>query len=92
MLELGEYSFNAHFSLGEYLAENKVDIVLTVGNEAKAICQGALSQSKGISAKSFENNEQVMSYLNKIIAKGDVILVKGSRGMHTDEIVNQLLS
>ena len=92
MLELGEYSFNAHFSLGEYLAENKVDIVLTVGNEAKAICQGALSQSKNITAKSFENNEQVMSYLNKIITKGDVILVKGSRGMHTDEIVNQLLS
>ncbi len=91
MLELGEYSFNAHFDLGKYLAENNIDIVITVGKEAKAIADGAKSKNSNILAMSFENNQDVINYLRDLIKQNDKIIVKGSRGMHTDEIVSYLL-
>ena len=40
---------------------------------------------------SFENNAEAYEYLSKIIEKGCAVLVKGSRGMHTDEIVKKVL-
>ena len=91
MLELGEHSYHAHSALGEYLAEKNIDIVVTIGNESKAIVDGVKSKSQNIIAKSFNSNCEAIDYLDQIIKKNDTLIVKGSRGMHTDEIVNYLL-
>ena len=35
-------------------------------------------------------NEEAIEYLNKALTEGTVVLIKGSRGMHTDEIVEAI--
>lgn len=91
MLELGDYSQQAHFEVGVCAAENGVDILLTVGPEAKAVAEGARSVRPEIHCGVFDNNQQAVAELKSILSPGDTVLVKGSRGMHTDEIVHALL-
>lgn len=91
MLELGEYSQKAHFEVGAYAAKAGVDVLLTVGNEALQIAEGAKSVNPSISCQSFQNNEDAIRELKKSITAGDAILIKGSRGMQTDQIVRSLL-
>ncbi len=91
MLELGEHSRQAHFGVGAFAAENGVDILLTVGPEAKTMAEGARSVRSGIDCRVLDNNYQAVAELKSFLSPGDAVLVKGSRGMHTDEIVRALL-
>lgn len=91
MLELGEKSKSAHFELGEHIADEKIDVLLTVGNDAKEIANGANSRGERIVTESFSGNKDAINYISGIIAPGDTVLVKGSRGMHMEEIVESLL-
>lgn len=91
MLELGKESKKAHFELGVYVAEKKVDAVITVGEESKEIVNGIKLKNSNILTKSFSTNEDASDYLKTIIKDSDSILIKGSRGMHADEIVRDLL-
>lgn len=91
MLELGKESKNAHFELGVYIAEKNIDVVITIGKESKEIINGIKSKNTSILTKSFLTNEDASNYLKTIIKDSDNILVKGSRGMHADEIVRDLL-
>jgi len=91
MLELGEYSRQAHFEVGLCAAEKGVDILLTIGPEAKVVAQGARSVRSGIDCRVFSNNHQAVAELKSFLSPGDAVLVKGSRGMHTDEVVRALL-
>ena len=91
MLELGEYSWQAHFEVGVCVAESGVDILLTVGPEAKTMAEGARSVQSGIDCRIFDINDQAVAELKSFLSPGDAVLVKGSRGMHTDEIVRALL-
>ena len=79
MLELGKYSKRYHKKLNRIL--NKIDnkIVLTVGEYSKYI--------KGLH---FNNNKEIINYLNSIDIKDTVIFIKGSNGMKLYEIVNYL--
>lgn len=92
MLELGEYSQQAHFEVGACAAENGVDILLTIGPKAKAVAEGARSVRPQIDCRVFDNNDQAVAELKSLLSPGDAVLVKGSRGMHTDEIVRTLLN
>ena len=92
MLELGEQSQKEHFSMGEYLAKEKIDVVITVGEQAAQIVEGAKKKSKQIAAKSCASKEDAFDLLKKVVEEGDTILVKGSRGMHMDELVNKLFA
>lgn len=95
VLELGEVSRECHYDVGTYIAKThnhgiKVDMVLTVGTEAKAICEGVTDSHTTIETKAFENNQQVIDFLKEHVKAGDGILVKGSRGMHMEEVVAAL--
>ena len=48
------------------------------------------AKEKGMEAYHFENNQQLKQKLEQMIQKNDVILVKGSHGMHLHEIVEYL--
>ncbi|MDF2510674.1 MAG: hypothetical protein K0S04_540 [Herbinix sp.] len=91
MLQLGEYSRQAHFEVGVCAAKNGVDILLTVGPESKAVAEGAHSVRSEIDCCVFDNNDQAVAELKSFLSPGDAVLVKGSRGMHTDEIVRALI-
>lgn len=91
MLELGDYSEQAHFEVGVYAARAGVDRLITVGPQAKEIAKGALSVFPQMPCGVFDRNDEAVHELRSFLADGDIILVKGSRGMHTDEIVKALL-
>lgn len=88
VLELGEQSYQLHYDVGEFIAGKKIDLVVTIGNEAKAIVKAIYEKDNNIEAISFDENQDAICYLKKYLKKGDAVLIKGSRGMHTEEIVN----
>ena len=90
MLELGEQAENEHYEVGKHLTEIGIDTLITVGELSKYTAKGAIENGCK-NAVSFENNAEAYEYLSKIIEKGCAVLVKGSRGMHTDEIVKKVL-
>ena len=91
MLELGELSQKAHFSVGKYCAKTGVNVLITVGERAAQIAEGARSANCAVACYQFQNNEQAIAKLHEILHEGDSVMVKGSRSMHTDEIVKDLL-
>ena len=61
-------------------------MLLTVGTNAAFLAEEA--QKEGLhTVHNFESNEKVIAFLKDELKSGDVVLVKGSRGMKTDEIV-----
>lgn len=93
MLELGSWSTVAHKETGAYVAGSRTDMIITVGQAAAHIAEGAVEAGfPGSGIVVLANNSEAIRYLQDIIREGDAILVKGSRGMMMEEIVNSLIS
>ncbi len=90
VLELGELSYQCHYDVGTYIAEQKIDEVVTIGTEAVYIAKAIQEKNPNILTHSYEKNEEAIAYLHKTIKAGDAVLVKGSRSMRTDVIVKAL--
>ena len=90
VLELGEHSRECHYGVGEYIAKTKVDVLVTIGSQAKFIAKAVNDNNITIKTYSFETNEEANQFLTGFIQKQDGILVKGSRGMHTEQVVEYL--
>ena len=91
MLELGKRSLDLHRNIGEIVARSNIDHLITLGNfsshageRAKQICK----DSKTIAI--CDSHEQVTSMLLNMMADGDVVLIKGSRGMEMEKIIENL--
>ncbi len=91
MLELGEKSAEEHRKVGQHLAAAGINVLLTVGSEAREIASGALTGGCQ-TVESFDTNEQAYTRLCELLQPDTAILVKGSRGMHTDEIIRRFLA
>lgn len=97
VLELGEVSYSCHYEVGAFIAKascqgRTIDEVITVGCEAKAIADGVKAEGSGVIAvHSFATNEEALLYLREQMREKTGIIVKGSRGMHMETIVNGLL-
>ena len=92
MLELGEQAFESHRSSGCLAVQAGFDCVATVGGtDGDALADGALAAglTDGAVLK-FSTSEEAREVLAKFIQPGDLVLVKGSRGMQTDLIVDKL--
>lgn len=88
MLELGDFSREAHERVGERAAETECDIVVTFGDEAAYIAREFAE--KGGNAKSFSDKSELVNYLRYTLEEGDTVLFKGSRGMKMEEIFKSL--
>lgn len=90
MLELGKYTIEAHQNIGK-LAKESVDILITVGPRGKFIAEAALSEGMLKNhVLSFETNEEAGPEVQKIIKKGDLILIKASRVMGLEKVVEEI--
>lgn len=89
MGELGEYSKELHEKVGKVVAEDKVDILITVGTEAKQIAETA-KQNGVEKTYSFDDLKDAIDKLKKVLAVNDVVLVKASHYMNFEEIVKAL--
>ena len=88
MLELGASSEDQHRIIGKKCQKEELSVVFTIGNET-IVAHEEINNS--ILHKHFEQKESLLSNLNEIISEGDKILVKGSRGMRMEEIVEQII-
>jgi UDP-N-acetylmuramoyl-tripeptide--D-alanyl-D-alanine ligase len=90
MLELGNQSERLHFLAGKFLARSRAaDILAAFGQYAPALTRGAVSAGmKKTNVKAFKDKKDIIGFLKKTIKDGDTMLVKGSRGMKMEEIIN----
>lgn len=88
MLELGEYEKALHEEVGEYIVEKGIDELLCVGLASQYIVDKA--QELGMEAYHFEDNQSLQNYLDELLEENDVLLIKGSNGMHLKEVVEHL--
>ena len=91
MLELGEVSASAHKTVGKLTVDYGVDCLIVVGEESRWIAQGAIEAGMNpADVHEFENNNALKERLGTLLKKQDLILVKGSRGMHLEEIADAI--
>ena len=90
MLELGSDSENIHRSTGESLAGKNIDLLIGVRGLGEALVEGA--KAGGLSdAKFADDSVKAGEMLAGEIRSGDVVLVKGSRGVRTEMVIDTLL-
>ena len=90
VLELGEFSSKMHEKMGEEVVKNNIDILITVGMDAKIIANTVKSKTDKIKVYSFENNVEAINLLKQQMMNNDVILVKASNAMNFKEIVGAI--
>lgn len=89
MRELGKYSKKLHEDIGVIVADEEIDILITVGDDAKYINDGAIKRGfKKENSFNFDNNSDAIKLINELKAKDDNILVKASNSLNFKEIVS----
>jgi UDP-N-acetylmuramoyl-tripeptide--D-alanyl-D-alanine ligase len=83
MLELGVYSGEAHRRLVKQAADSGVDIIISVGKET-----GDASRTFTGSCFRTESAEEARTVLLGILEEGDTVLIKGSRGMRMERVLD----
>ncbi len=91
MLELGQFSVEAHERIGEKVVSFNVDLLFTLGESAEIIAKKAreVGLNEGRVTVSRDHRDLLLR-LKKTIKRGDWILVKGSRAMSMERIVRGL--
>lgn len=90
MLEIGKYTPEAHQRIGE-LVPKVFGLLVTVGARAKFIAEGA--KENGMAQKnifSFDTAEEAGKAVQDLMRKGDLVLVKASRGIGLDKVVEEI--
>ena len=91
MLELGNWSARAHSDIGRLAAKCGLDFLVTVGDKSKSTMQAAIDAGfKHENALHFTDSSETSARINDFIKPGDFILIKGSRGMKLEVILNAL--
>ena len=89
MYELGKYEIESHQEVGRQAAIQEVDYVIAVGQLGALI--GKSAQEAGCQVAFATDNNQAIQYLQAYLKADDVVLVKGSRGMKMEQIVQNLM-
>ena len=93
MRELGSNSRQLHSECGAYAVRQGMDMVIGIQGDAQEIVQSAIESGLPESqAHFFADSEAAIDFVNSSVRPGDLILVKGSRGVHTEKIVKGLSS
>ena len=90
MLELGDRASAEHYRVGRIAAE-RVDWVLAYGPNASRVVSGCLTGGMDtLHALAYTDKEKLIADLKLTCKPGDTLLVKGSRGMHMEQVVDAL--
>lgn len=90
MLELGNLSSEEHCKTGAYAASSGADAIIAVGEFSEDIKRGAAASGMNCIVYAFSDIKAAAASLDYIIRPGDTVLVKGSRGMKMEYIVDYL--
>jgi len=91
MLELGKYSSRYHSDTGRLIANFKIDLLFLIGNFSKYVKHGAIHGGmKFKNIKVFGSLEEISNEILLKLDQKDLILVKGSRAIRMDKLVDSL--
>ena len=85
MLELGEHGPALHTACGKAAAESGLDLVIAVQGNAVHLATAACAG--GVASLFLPDAEAAGEWLKQNMRKGDVVLVKGSRGVHLERAI-----
>ena len=88
MLELGAAAEEAHRDIGKRVAELGFAALVTYGSQARWMHEEA--EEAGCTAHHAETHAEAADVLKNLLADGDTVLFKGSRGMKMEEIIGLL--
>jgi UDP-N-acetylmuramoyl-tripeptide--D-alanyl-D-alanine ligase len=88
MFELGDTAVQLHVDVLKKVVENNIDLVFTAGENMEKAYESLLANLKGGCAKSSAELARVVA---SKLQDGDIVLVKGSRGMRMENVVNFIL-
>jgi len=86
MRELGEAGPEEHARIGNEARQLGIDFVLTYGDLARHIHEAVQNPN----ALHYDQKNMLAEYLAELIAPGDAVLIKGSRGMRMEDVVTFL--
>ncbi|SCC13947.1 UDP-N-acetylmuramoyl-tripeptide--D-alanyl-D-alanine ligase [Bacillus mobilis] len=87
MLELGTKAETYHREIGEMLNEESIQYVFTYGELAEIVAEEASKKYNTGKVQSFNSKAKIAEEVLKVIRENDIVLLKGSRGMALEEIV-----
>ena len=91
MLELGKRAPAEHYRIGRITAEN-ADMLFAYGPNSGRVVSGAITGGmSNVHAHAFDDQQKLAAALKAIVKCGDVLLFKGSHGMHMEHILERLL-
>jgi UDP-N-acetylmuramoyl-tripeptide--D-alanyl-D-alanine ligase len=98
MRELGRTSGELHREAGHFAARlaaksGKIDWIIGVAGDAAQIIEGAVAAGlPRAQTRFFSSSEEAARFLEDFVEPGDVLLVKGSRGVKMERIVDSLMT
>ena len=93
MAELGSLAELAHFQLGEQLAHHDVDLLITVGDRAVRIADGARAQGMAEDViRPCVTVEEASSVLEDVVEPGDLVLLKASRVVGLERVAEGIVT
>ncbi len=91
MLEMGEFEEEAHRIVGRRVAE-VADACFTVGPRARFIHDEFRQRRPDFPADHFDSKDELAEAMRGFISEGDLVLVKGSRGVQMETVIDALRS
>ncbi|WP_457638560.1 UDP-N-acetylmuramoyl-tripeptide--D-alanyl-D-alanine ligase [Persephonella sp.] len=88
MLELGQYSEKLHRQIGQLIKNSSIDLCIFYGKEMKYAYEEVCKIRRSFFIK---NKDEAVSIINQYADSSPVVLVKGSRGMKMEEVIQKIL-
>ena len=90
MLELGSYAKKLHELVGEEVIKNNIDILITVGDNARYIANKSVEMGMK-EVFSYNSIAEAVKKIEEVQNENDVILLKASNSMHFNKIAEELI-
>ncbi len=89
MLELGDRSEEFHRLLGKRIGEGQVEVLVTVGKDSRYVGKAAIEAGMvSANVRHFSSTRQASLKASEIVEKGDVVLLKGSRSVAVEKLMD----
>ncbi len=93
MRDLGRYEEKGHREVGKFAVEKSVDYIITLGSATRFIIdealKGGIKKNNTFIAK---DKEELLMKVKSVIGPKDIILIKGSRSLAMEEVVEELIT